>query len=259
MGRPNGITVLRGSPMLSPRIPLCCLVALACSTVTLAQGPRAAESPQFRTKTSTSAAAARLVPLDTLPPALREKVKKTITQPTLVTHAPVEEFDASPAMYEWLMEHPDRAAAAWQRLGVNCQPIADRGKGLFGWSDDHGSDVSWSIVSRSPTCRIWYAEGQVKVSPRAPMIPVRSVVIIRYELPNQPNGKIRHEIDAFCWADSRIATMAYRMFGQTADRMAGEAAEQLQLFFSSISKYVAEHPDQSDRLLAPPAARATSR
>src|SRR5262245_61525058 len=107
MGRPNGITVLRGSPMLSPRIPLCCLVALACSTVTLAQGPRAStETPPFRTKTSTSAAAARLVPLDALPLPLREKVKKTITTPTLVTHAPAEEFQASPAMYEWLMEHP---------------------------------------------------------------------------------------------------------------------------------------------------------
>jgi hypothetical protein len=246
--------------MLSPRICLSCLVALVCSAAALAQGPRVvAEAPQFHTKTATSAAAARLVPVDSLPPALREKVRKTVTQPTLVTHALPEEFQAAPAMYEWLMEHPDRAAAAWKRLGVECQPINDRGQGKFGWSDEHGSDVSWSIISRSPTCRIWYAEGQVKVSPRAPMVPVRSVVIMRYELPNQPNGKIRHEIDAFCWADSRIATMAYRMFGQTADRMAGEAAEQLLMFFSSISKYVAEHPEQQDKLLAPAPARASSR
>ena len=91
------------------------------------------------------------------------------------------------------------------------------------------------------------------------MVPVRSVVVIRYELPNTPTGKIKHEIDAFCWADSRIATMAYRVFGSTADRMAGEAAEQLLVFFSSISKHVAEHPDQTERLLAPPAARGTSR
>jgi hypothetical protein len=246
--------------MLSPRISLSYLVALACPLLAVAQGPRtAAELPQFKTKTATSTAAARLVPLDTLPPGLREKVGKTITHPTLVTHAPAEEFQASPAMYEWLMEHPDRAAAAWQRLGVNCQPISDRGKGVFGWSDDHGSDVSWSIISRSPTCRVWYAEGQVKVNPRAPMIPVRSVVVMRYELPNQPNGKIRHEIDAFCWADSRLASMAYRMFEGTADRMAGEAAEQLLLFFSSISSYVAAHPEQQERLLAPPQTRASSR
>src|SRR6185436_20736081 len=146
MGRPNGFPSPRGSPMLSPRISLCCLVALACAVPALAQGqrPSSEPSPQFKTKTATSAAAARLVPLDNLPPAIRDKVRKTMAQPTLVTHAPQEEFQASPAMYEWLMEHPDRAAAAWQRLGVNCQPIVDRGQGRFGWSDEHGSDVVWS-------------------------------------------------------------------------------------------------------------------
>jgi hypothetical protein len=248
--------------MLSPRICLTCLAALACAVPAVAQSPRPAPepTPQFRTKTATSASAARMVPLDSLPSALREKVRKTITQPTLVTHAPTEEFQAAPAMYEWLMEHPDRAAAAWQRLGVNCQPINDRGQGRFGWSDEHGSDLTWSIIARSPQCRVWYAEGQVKASPRAPMVPVRSVIVMRYNLPATPTGKITHEIDAFCWADSRMASLAYRMFGQTADRMAGEAAEQLLVFFSSISKYVAEHPDQTERLLAPPqSARGTSR
>lgn len=246
--------------MLSPRIPLSCLVALACVLPAGAQGQRPTnDTPHFNTKTATSAAAARLVPVDNLPPAIRDKVKKTITQPTLVTRAPSEEFQASSAMYEWLMEHPDRAAAAWKRLGVDCQPIVDRGQGRFGWSDEHGSDVVWSIISRSPQCRIWYAEGQVKVSPRAPMVPVRAVVVMRYELPTTPAGKIKHEIDAFCWADSRIASMAYRIFGSQADRMAAESAQQLLMFFSSISKHVAEHPDQAERLLAPPAARASSR
>jgi hypothetical protein len=244
------------------------LAALAFPAFAVAQGPGAAdpharpaaESPQFRTKTATSLAAARMVPLDALSPNLRDRVKKVITQPTLVTHAPAEEFLASPKMYRWLMDHPDRAAAAWQRLGIPCSPITDRGQGRFGWSDNQGSDVVWSTIAESPRARVWYAEGQVHPGALMPTIPVRAVVVIRYHLPDGEQGKIQHEIDVFCHADSRAAHVAYRLFGPQADHMAEQASEQLLLFFSVLSRYLAQHPDQAEKMLAPaPPVRAASR
>src|SRR5262249_47596868 len=160
--------------------------------------------------------------------------------------------------YTWLMDHPDRAALAWQRIGVPCQPISDRGQGRFSWSDSHGSEVIWSTIAETPQVRVWYAEGNIKAGRAAPNVPVQSVVVMRRHLPTQDDGKIEHEIDIFCHADSRAATVAYRMFGSTADRMAEQAAEQLLMFFSSMSKYLADHPEQTERLLAPAATRGSA-
>lgn len=208
------------------------------------------ETNPFRTRTPTSALAARMVPIDALPTAIREKVRRTVIHPTLVTHAAGEEFRASPEMYQWLLEHPDRAALAWRRLGIPCSPIEERSPGLFGWRDDIGSDVHWWIIARSDKATIWYAEGQVKAGPLLPAVPVRSVVVLRHEMPAVRGGVIRHEIDIFCFSDSRAAALAYRLFGASADRLAEQAAEQMLTFFSALARYFEEHPNHASRLLA---------
>lgn len=244
------------------RIPLGLLVALVSPALALSQPSQAdyrtkaaADSMQSRTRTASSMTAARLVPTDELPPALREKVKKVLNQPSLVTHGPSEEFTASPKLYRWVLDHPDRAAAAWQRIGIPCQPIHDRGNGRFSWSDEQGSEVVWFPLADSAEARIWYAEGQVRPGALLPTIPVRAVVVLRYKYPNTDDlTKIQHEVDVFCYADSRAANLVYRLFGPSTDRMAQQAAEQLLLFFGTISQYVGEHPQAAAKLLAPPKA-----
>jgi hypothetical protein len=219
----------------------------------------AAEVTQLRSKTASSIAAARMVPLDSLNPALRERVRKVLSQPTLVTHAPVDEFRASPKVYDWLMDHPDRTTLAWQRLGVACSPITDRGSGRFGWADKEGSEVIWSTIVRTPQLRVWYAEGHVRLGALVPSIPIQFVVVVRHNLPNAEIGQIQHQVDIFCHADSRAVNLAYRIVGPTADRMAQEAAEQMLMFFSAMSSYVTQHPEQTERLLAPAQVRAASK
>src|SRR5262249_3333041 len=121
--------------------PLVALAAMICPAALFAQSsrtsdsrPRSAEATPFRTKTTSSAAASQLIPYDALSPALREKVRRVVTQPTLATGAPLEEVSASPKTYEWLLDHPDRAALAWRRMGVQCAPIKDMGQGRFAWT-----------------------------------------------------------------------------------------------------------------------------
>src|SRR5437660_368048 len=123
------------TPMLRPRVPLCGLVLVAglvCTATLCAQPPRlhnSAETPQLRTHTATSMAAAQIIPFDSPSPQIRERVRGVVTRPTLVTHAEPVEFHASSKTYEWLLDHPDRTCLAYQRLGVECSPISDRGNG----------------------------------------------------------------------------------------------------------------------------------
>jgi hypothetical protein len=235
------------------------LVGLACPAFAIAQSYRpeplqrtSAETPPFRTKTASSMAAARYVPVDSLPPALNDKVRKVLTQPTLVTHAPADEFTGVPKVYRWLMDHPDRAALAWRRLGIPCQPISDQGNGRFAWSDNQGSEIVWFPIADSSAARVWYAEGRVRPGALLPTIPVQAVVVLRHDYrETETASKIRHEVDVFCHADSRAASLVYRLFGSATDRMAEQAAQQLLMFFGTISQYLAHHPEQTKQLLSP--------
>ena len=217
----------------------------------------AAEAP-FRTRTASSMSAAQLIPYDGLQPVLRDRIRKVVSQPMLVTHAEANEFKASPKTYEWLLDHPDRAALAWERAGIECAPISDRGNGRFGYTDDEGSDIVWFTVANGPNARVWYAEGQVRAGRLMPLIPVKAVVVLRHTY--QENGadgpRIRHQVDVFAQADSRAANIVARLFGATADRLAEQGAEQMLTFFSALSRYLAQHPERSEKLLAPrPAER----
>jgi hypothetical protein len=223
------------------------------------RSPVVAETSPFRTRTASSQTALKAVSLETMSPQLRERVKKVMSQPTLVTSAPVDEFRAAPNVYSWLFEHPDRVALAWQRRNVPCTPIYDRGQGRFGWSDGEGSDITWITASQGNGVRVWYAEGIINPGRLLPNIPVKAVVIVRHQIPNTGAAvaTIRHQADLFMQTDSRAANLAAKLVGPSADRMAQDGAEQLMMFFSGIARHLAEHPDQAEKLLAP--APRTSR
>lgn len=215
------------------------------------------QAAPFRTQTGSSAAALKAVPLDTFPVQLRDRVRKIMLQPTLVTSAPIDDFKAAPNVYSWLLDHPDRAALAWQRLNIPCTPIHDRGQGRFGWSDGEGSDITWMTAVKNASVRVWYAEGVINPGRLLPNVPVKVVVIVRHQLPAPANAvaNIRHQADIFFDTDSRAANLAARMFGDSANRMAQEGAEQLMMFFSRMATHLAAHPEQAEKLLAPRPAR----
>jgi hypothetical protein len=234
---------------------LCADPAFAQPTAPTESRPRTSAEAPFRTRTASSMSAAQMIPLDSMPPALRDRIRKVVNQPTLVTHSEAAEFKGSPKMYEWLLDHPDRAVLAWQRVGVECAPIADRGNGRFAYTDEEGSEIVWHVVANGPAARIWYAEGQIRAGRLTPLIPVKAVVVLRhtYTEGGADGPKIQHQVDVFAQADSRAANIVTHLFGATADRMAEHGAEQMLTFFSALSKYFANHPDRAEKMLAPKA------
>jgi hypothetical protein len=192
------------------------------------------------------------VPLDELPAPVRERVRQVVQQPTLCTHGPAEVFVCQPATYYWLLDHHDRAAAAWRRLGARCVEISDRGGGRFGWSDGQGSDVHWDTVHRGPGLRVWYAEGVVRAGLLLPAVPVRAVVVLRHAAGHDEDGRplLGHQLSLFVHADSRAATLAKRLLGASVPRLAEQYVLQMEQFFSSLARYLYRYPDQAEPLLS---------
>ena len=182
-------------------------------------------------------AAAAQVPLEQMTAGVREKVRTVLEHPTLCTHGPAEVFNCQPALYHWFLDHPDRAAVVWRRLGAKCVEMTDRGNGRFGWSDKLGSDVHWDTVYRGPRMRVWHAEGQVRPAPLLPLVLVQAVVVLRYAEGRDSDGKplLRHQADLLVHTDSKTAALAARVLGASAPRMAEQYVAQVQTFFAALA------------------------
>lgn len=197
------------------------------------------------------------VPLEEIPTAFRERVRRIIESPTLGAHGPVEVFRGRMDLYQWLLDHPDRGVSAWRRLGVKCGDITDRGNGRHGWSDGQGSDIRWDTVLRTPRIRVWLAEGSVKPGPLLPAVSVQAVAVIRCCESSDGSGRtmLFHQGDLYLYTDSKAVALAAELLGQSAQDLAGQAVGQMELFFSAIVWYLERHPERTDTLLTGVAAK----
>src|SRR4051812_11851297 len=81
------------------------------------------------------------VALEAMPKQTRDALTKVMKDPTLTVVSPLEEFIAYPDMYQWLLDHPDRAAGAWRKLGITAVEIQPLKDGRFRWTDENGSEL----------------------------------------------------------------------------------------------------------------------
>ena len=195
--------------------------------------------------------------IDVVAPAHREVVSSVVRQPTLTAKGTEDPFPASAKVYDWLLDHPDRTAQAWRRMGVPCVEINDLGNGQFGWSDKNGSEVTWRAVGRFPDGVVWLATGKVKPGALLPTVPVKAVAILHAPRTTGKDGAetITPSVRVYLLTDSKAASAVLRMFGPAVPRMAEQGAEQLLLFFSGVSGYLGQHPEKTETLLAPVAKK----
>jgi hypothetical protein len=193
--------------------------------------------------------------LDAVDPAFRDAVGQVVRQPTISAKAADEPFTAHAKVYDWLLDHPDRACLTWRRMGVACVEITELGRGRFHWADGSGSELTWQAVSKTADSVVWYATGKVKPGALLPTAPVKAVAVLR--APRQPadaklgTAEFAPTVSVYLQTDSKAAAAVMRMLGPAAPRMAEQGAEQLLLFFAGPARYVHKHPDEAATLLAP--------
>jgi hypothetical protein len=191
------------------------------------------------------------VALESMPAATRDALSKVMKDPTLTAVSPAEEFVAQPDMYQWLLDHPDRTAGAWRKMGVAAVEIKPLKDGRFCWKDENGSELVWQNVAQGPTGRVWYAEGKVNPGPLFPTVAVKAVAVLTYADTPRSTGDavIKHQIEVFLHTDSKTAALATKLLGDGAPRMASQGSEQLLMFFSGIAKYAHDKPEKARGLL----------
>lgn len=206
---------------------------------------------------ATSGALGAEIALDGIPAAYREEVRRVVDKPTLCVQGPPEVFRGQPTLYEWLLDHPEKAVQLWRGLGARCTEVTDLGGNRHGWTDGQGTMLRWETIVRDSGCRVWYAEGASRPTFLLPTIRARAVVILHYGALANRSGRplIQHQADLFLQIDSRTAAIITRLLGVSGPRLAEQGLGQMQMFFSALVWYLDRHPEKAEGLLerlAPP-------
>lgn len=191
------------------------------------------------------------LPINDIAGVEREKVRQVISQPTFKGRGAGEAFGGRPELYEWLLDHPERALEAWRRLGAVASEIANEGDGRYSWHDTHGGHIHWRTVYDRKNLRIWYAEGRVRPAAFMPLVPVQAVLVLRHgDMPEESGRSLLiHQTEIFVLTDSRAAALAAKMMGGSVTRLTDQGLGQLELFFSGLVWYLDQHPERVGRLL----------
>jgi hypothetical protein len=188
--------------------------------------------------------AAAEVPVERIAGPSRAPVVALLKQPCVYARGPVEAFPCTPAVYEWLLDRPDLVARAWRALGATCAAVERRPDGSFCGKEQAGGEARWAIALKEPGRRIWYVEGNGRPLPLTPKVSGRAVVVLYYQEVKGLDGRtgVRHRTEIFAQCDDRPAAWVAKLFGASAEQVAGKTLQQIELFYSAMTWHVCEHP-----------------
>jgi hypothetical protein len=227
------------------------LVGLAAWAGTLPADERSAPVSVPSTNLSPFAAPAAQVPVDSLSPALRDKVRAVLERPTLSSRSVPETFNTDHAVYRYLLDHPDHSIKLWRKLGAKVAEIDDRGSGTYVWQDGQGSEVTWQIAHREPgRLIVWYAEGKVKPTVLLAAQPFRAVAMLQYTEGTDVAGlpAVRHQVHFHLRCESRAIALVAKILGSSAPRLAEQYLGQLQMFYGGMGWYVYQDQERAKKL-----------
>jgi hypothetical protein len=211
---------------------------------------RADELPDAPVSISPFASPPPRVPVESLNLAVRDKVQGVLDKPTLSSRSVPETFNTDHTVYRYLLEHPDHAVKLWRQLGAKVAEIDDKGSGTYVWHDGQGSEVSWQIVHRGAGLHVWFAEGKVKPSVLLAAQPFRAVALMQYTEGIDVGGlpAVRHQVHFHLRCESRAITLATKIMGNTAPRLAEQYLGQLQMFYGGMAWYVYQDGERARKL-----------
>jgi hypothetical protein len=167
--------------------------------------------------------ALRSIPLGRLSDADREKVNFVLSNVSLFRRLPVKTIDCDPALYLFLMHHPDVVVNIWEVFKISRLQLREGDENQFRLLESTGAAMAGKFVYQSRGTHVLYGEGvyQGPLFPRP--IKGRGVLVLKTAYVQQPSGRyhITSRLDCFLNIDSLGAELATKtvspLLGKTVD------------------------------------------
>jgi hypothetical protein len=167
--------------------------------------------------------AVRAVPYAKLGRNARAKVSNVLSSTTLYRRMPSQRVDCDPALFQFVIEHPDLIVNIWQVLGISEVTLNRVGENRFEADDKAGTLGHIDLLHSSSTLHLLLAEGAYE----GPLFgrPVRGkvLVLIRHSEAAQTDGRtfVRCRLDAFL----QLENIGAGVLAKTFQPLVGAAAD----------------------------------
>jgi hypothetical protein len=186
-------------------------------------------------------AAGATLPAD-LPAPHRGRLEAIAQAAAVSTRVDAEPFPARPAVFQFLLEHPEFAARVTRVLKVARYRVWREADGLH-LDDGWGAVGRFEVVHATSSRRIMYARG-VYQKAFLPDIHGEAVVMIEYAARPTPDGKhlIGSTVTGFVKLDSGFLSAATKLLSPVAQAKADREARLLVRVFAKVCRATDEKP-----------------
>jgi hypothetical protein len=178
-----------------------------------------------------------------IPSAERARLMRVAEQASVSTQVDAEPFVSRPAIFEYLLDHPEFASHVTQALKLARYRIWHTPAGLF-LDDGWGATGQFNVVYAAPGTRVMHAVGQYK--PKAmPSIKGQAIVMLAYGFRPASGGGgdlVTSTVTGFVKLDSPVMAFASRLASSVAQNKADTEARRLMKVFARVSRAVQEDP-----------------
>jgi len=178
---------------------------------------------------------------DGIPSEERARLMRVAEAASVSTQVDAEPFVSRPAVFEYLLDHPEFATHVTQSLKLARYRIWHTPAGLF-LDDGWGATGHFNVVYAARGTRVMHAVGQYK--PKAlPGIKGQAVVMLAYGVKPAPGGElVTSTVTGFVKLDSSVMAFASRLASGVAQTKADTEARRLMKVFAKVSRAVQEDP-----------------
>jgi hypothetical protein len=235
---------------------LCGTIALvgACAHATFAQSVAESDASSSRAARDE---AVRAIPWQLIPPNEQPLVRSIVQQSSIYRRLPTRVIDCHPAMFTFLMQHPEVVADVWRVMGVSRVKLDKLGPGAYRGNDGAGTTgtVRFMAGEWGPEARntaIVFADGAYDGKPFVLPLRAKSIVLMRSSAVRERNGRyyVTVQADTFIQVEQLaidlIARTVQPWVNATADRNLVETLT----FVSNFSRTAEKNPEGMKRMAA---------
>lgn len=175
-------------------------------------------------------------------PAQQARVQRVVRNAVVSTRVTVPPYPSRPAVFEFLLEHPDFATRMTGALKLARYRIRRTANGMM-LDDGGGVRGDFDVVYRAPGKRMYYARG-VRRQPVLPDIHGKAILLIEYEFlrPRQAKPLVATAATAYVKFDNSFVQLIGRLGSALFQARADREARQLLQTFARLAHAIEERP-----------------
>ena len=168
--------------------------------------------------------AIRAIPFDRIRPAVGQKLRKVIEDPTMYRRLPIQIVDADPDLYILLARYPEVIVNMWQLMGVTQLQLERTGDYTMRVVDGAGTTGNLELVYGTHDVHVYYAVGHYEGPLLKQRIVGRCVAVLSTGFTETDQGRIyvSSRLDVFARLDNPAADLVaktlYPLMGKASDR-----------------------------------------